>query len=495
MDSRSERFKKRQLTRKKYANKSHIKEMANSGLAKQLLNQEVDFRFVDEALQTNRPVYDLEVSDYEVMESLEIIDKQFSKDKYDTLFESGKEMLIDQLLSPLKLSRSDLSNSDRDFSYNRGNYTKSPKSAGGEGDSFNTQREKLKHESMTKDGKIQDTYTGEFHHASEMDLDHIKSLKDFHDSGGFMLSDAEKRQFAADSDNHEFTHQSINRSKGDKGLKEFSETNENVDKRRTNAADARAEKAAEKYVPSGKVEKTIFVTQRAAQDGLKVGVNQGLQQALGNLLAELISATFAEVKDVLANGFKSGKYNIAWIEALKIRMNNVKKKLLAKWKDVVIAFTSGALSGFISAIITALLNMFIRTGKNVVRLIREGFLSLSNAIKTLIFPPEGLSMKEAAHEAIKVLATGVVVTSGIMVGESIATMLTGSIFADTISIVLTGLISVLGSLFVVFILDKLDLFGVNEKERHEFIMGKLEPRITLNIERSEAVIERLGLTY
>lgn len=495
MDSRSERFKKRQLTRKNHANKSHVKEMANSDLAKQLLSEEVDHRFVDEAFQTDRPVYDLEVSGREVMESLKLLDEQFSQDKYDILFESSKEVLIDQLLSPLKLSRSDLSDSDRDFSYDRDNYTKSPKSAGGEGDSFNTKREKLKQESMTHDGKIQDTYTGEFHHASEMDLDHVKSLNDFHDSGGFMLSDAEKRQFAADSDNHEFTHLSINRSKGEKDLKEFSEVNEQVDKRRTNAAHDRAEKAAEKYVPSGKVEKTVFVTQKAAQDGLKVGANQGLQQALGNLLAELISATFAEVKDVLANGLKNGEYNITWIEALKARMNNVKKKLLAKWKGVANAFATGALSGFVSSIVTALLNMFVRTGKNVVRLIREGFLSLSKAIKTLIFPPAGLSMEEAAHEATKVLATGLVVTGGIVAGESIATMLNGIPFADTISMVLAGMISGLGSLFVVFMLDKLDLFGVNEKERHEFIMGKLEPRITLNIERSEAVIERLGLTY
>ncbi|WP_428239506.1 hypothetical protein [Gynuella sp.] len=495
MNSRSERFKKRQLTRKNYSNKSHIKEMATSDLAKQLLSEEVDHRFIEEFFKTERPVYDLEVSGSEVTKSLELLDEKFSKDKYDILFESSKEVLIDQLLSPLKLSRSDLSDLDREFIYDRDNYTKSPKSVGGEGDSFRTQREKLKKESMTHDGKIQDTYTGEFHHASEMDLDHIKSLNNFHDSGGFMLSDSEKRQFAADSDNHGFTNQAINRSKREKDLKEFSETNEKLDKRRTNAAHARAEKAAEKYVPSGKVEKTVFVAQKAAQDGIKVGANQGLQQALGKLLAELISATFAEVKDVLANGFKNGEYNIDWIEALKIRMNNVKKKLLEKWKNVASAFASGALSGFVSAIVTALLNMFVRTGKNVVRLIREGFLSLSKAIKTLILPPEGLSIKEAAHEATKVLATGVVVTGGIMTGESISAMLNGIPFADTISMVLAGMISGLGSLFVVFMLDKLDLFGVNEKERHEFIMGKLESRITLNIERSEAVIERLGLTY
>jgi hypothetical protein len=43
-------------------------------------------------------------------------------------------------------------------------------------------------------------------------------------------------------------------------------------------------------------------------------------------------------------------------------------------------FGTGAISGYISAIITTLINMFIRTGKNIVRLIREGFISLIKAV-------------------------------------------------------------------------------------------------------------------
>jgi len=87
------------------------------------------------------------------------------------------------------------------------------------------------------------------------------------------------------------------------------------------------------------------------------------------------------------------------------------------------AFGTGALSGFLSAIITALINMFVRIGKNIVRLIREGFMSLMKAVKTLLFPPEGMSKKEAVHEATKVLATGIVITGGILATESISTML------------------------------------------------------------------------
>ena len=151
--------------------------------------------------------------------------------------------------------------------------------------------------------------------------------------------------------------------------------------------------------------------------------------------------------------------------------------------------------GLLSAISTAVINMFVRTSKNAVRLIREGFMSLMKAIKTLIFPPEGMTMNQAAHEASKVFATGLVVTGGILATESIATFINGIPFADTIAMVIGGLLSGLSSLFVVYLLDKLDLFGVNADERHEFIIGTLEPRIDSRIESTEAIINRLNLSY
>ena len=121
----------------------------------------------------------------------------------------------------------------------------------------------------------------------------------------------------------------------------------------------------------------------------------------------------------------------------------------------------------------------------MVRIIREGFLSIMKAIKVLLFPPEGMSLRQAAHEATKVLATGLVVTGGIVVGEGIAANL--PILGSILGPVLGGLISGLGSLFVIFMLDKLDLFGVNFDERHAFIMGTLKDRISDATREIEAI--------
>lgn len=205
MPSRLDRYKQRKNIRNSFKDKSHLKELSNSDSVKKILAKRVDTDFIDSALDNNRPIYNLEVLESEVIESLALLDTQFSKDKYDSFFESSKEVLIDQPLSPLKLSRSYLEGLDKSFEYNRNDYTKSPKQVGGYGISFDTQKKQSKKEATTSDGKIKDVNTGKFHEASEMDLDHNKPLKAFHDEGGFILSDAEKRQFGSDPDNHDFT--------------------------------------------------------------------------------------------------------------------------------------------------------------------------------------------------------------------------------------------------------------------------------------------------
>jgi len=495
MSNRTDKFKQRKSKIKSYKETSQLKVVSSSDSVDKLLSQDIDDNLINELSEDNK-TYSINVSQNEIKESLELLDKEFTKDKYNVLFESSKEVLIDQLLKPLKLSRADVSNIDRNFEYTRDDYTKSSKSIGGKSDAFDTVRDRTRANAINENGQIQDANTGSWHDASEMDLDHNKPLENFHNDGGFMLDDVDKREFGADSDNHDFTHNSTNRSKGSQDHKDFSDDENNkkkynLDNRRTNAAHKRGEKTAEKYVPSGKLEKTAFVAKKGAQDGIKLGASQGLQQAIGTLLSEFVTATFAEVKDIFINGWKDGKYDNSWIEVLKIRMGRIKDKLLGKWKNVAMSFGTGALSGFLSGIITALINMFVRTGKNIVRLIREGFMSLMKAVKTLIFPEEGMSKKQAAHEATKVLATGLVITGGILATESISRLLGGIPFADTISVILGGLITGLGSLFVVFMIDKLDAFGVNDDDRHKFIMGTLDSRIESNIDNCNASYERI----
>lgn len=440
--------------------------------------------------------YDLNVSGTEVRTYLNVLESQFTAQKYDALFDSTKEVLIDQLLRPFHLSRSDIAENDRNFKYDRNDYTRSGLSVGGENKSFETTRDTAKKQAIDNNGQIKDMNTGLQHDSTEMDLDHIKPLKNAHDEGGFMLSDREKSALGTDSDNLMFTHQTINRSKGAKTQKEFVESSNNpdLDGRRTIAAHKRGEKAVGKYIPQDGVEKVGWVGKRGLEDGVKTGKTQGVQQALGICLSELISALFFEVKDCLSNGFNP-KESDSWLASVKIRLKRVGKKVASKWGAVLEAFGQGFLSGLISGVVTALLNLLVRTSKNIVRLIREGFMSLVKALKTLLFPPEGMTLKQAAHEASKVLATGVVTSGMILGGEVFAAQPFMKVipFSDTVSMVLTGMLAGVGSLLVVYMLDKLDVFGVNQEDKAAFIQGQIEQDFDKDYQSAEEVIRRMGI--
>lgn len=474
MTERAERFRSRRRMLESRAVPAPLS-VFDDGLVQSLLSQDVDLGLI-ESVVLKEP--DLEVTDEDVRRCLSDLDKSYSREKYRALFDGVKETLIDQSLgAAFRLSRADLMGSDRKFKYEdvKKDY----------GSGFDTTRERLKKERQNPDGTIPDAYnTGKDLGRDEVDLDHTVSKKELHDGMGLFMGTPEERKKAAnDPANLHFTDKSNNRSKKSDPLEGWEASQPGkTDRRRTKPADKRARKRIEEEHSIGPGE----IARRGMKDGLKVGARQGRQQALARLLSEVISAVFDEVKDVFENGWKGGKYDLKWLDVLKERLDRVMGDILAKWKDVAVAFGTGWLSGFLSATVTALLNMFVRTGKNIVRVIREGFMSIVNAIKVLLRPPDNMNLGEAAHEASKVFATGLAVTGGILAGEAIEEWLTGVPFADLLASVLGGLVSGLGSLFVVFMLDKLDLFGVSADERHAFIMGKLEDRM-------EGIAAELGL--
>lgn len=480
MTERSERFRARRA-KLESGNGKAAPPLADAELVGNMLSQEVDWVQID-SVAVEPPMFDYEVTDEEVAQCLSDLDQALTRQKYDVLFDGIKDTLIDQLLQPLHLSRSQLAeDGDRKFEYDDKEYKVSTK----------TRKNQIK-EKMTADGMVKDEYTGKYIHHEDAELDHTIPRKELHDKGGFMLTTEGKRNVGNDPDNLAFTERSINRIKGARPLKD----QKNLDRRRTRHPDERAEISVSRQIPKG-----IEFTKRAASDGIEVGTRQGKQQLLALLISELISAVFFEVKDALValdrrknsrrGGFTWSESLKTLLENLKMRLNRIISRLLGRWRDLAAAFGTGWLSGFLSATMTAVLNMFVRTGRNMVRIIREGFLSIMKAMRVLLDPPEGMSLHEAAHEASKIFTTGLVVTGGILAGEVISKYVAIP-FGDVFASVLGGLISGLGSLFVVFMLDKLDLFGIMFDERHRFIMGALEDRISESTRNIEDILIQSG---
>lgn len=372
---------------------------------------------------------------------------------------------------------------------------------------FNPKRKEL----FKQNNKVIDAYTGtETPKDGQTHLDHVISAKKIHDDKLLRLStDIQKRdKIATNKKNLVPTNSSLNQSKNDHDLIEWMNTPNlklkdgttnaeyyNVD---INLANDVYKIAKRQY----QLEKTLAVSQHYGSEiavtGIQEGAKMGYQQSLGLLLTEFFSASFDEIIDSYKNGFSDSLTNPSFFEALHVRLTRISTRVAARWKDALVAFKDGALSGFLSNLITMLINLLITTGKRIVRVIREGFMSIMKALKMMMFPPEGMTNYEAADAALKLLATGVTVSLGVLAEEvvekSISAFFAANIpflapYAGSVSAVFVGAMTGIASALLVYGLDKLDIFDVINQRKHEFVLKDLDDLIAKSDNNNDLIYQ------
>ncbi|CAA7622286.1 hypothetical protein [Magnetospirillum sp. SS-4] len=367
-------------------------------------------------------------------------------------------------------------------------------------------------------GVINDTYTDESLGINEdRDLDHVVPTSEIHNDAGIYLADLDPIALANIQSNLKATNASINRSKNGDSAKKFAErlrkqsetrkekinklselsslTDEQakelnklkhldeVNEKKLLAADDAARKEINGSVNNSYYTSNKFIKNTAITSA-KEGGKMALQQSVGVLMEEFVRAAFAEVKDAWKHGFKE-RVDDTFLDALKVRLLRVAERVQNKWKDAVGAFKAGFISGFLSNLVTVIINMFRMTSARMVRIIREGFMSLCRAMKMLVLPPEGMSAAEAADAASKLLAASLVTGGGIMLETALEGILTSfGPLAPYISSISVGLVTGLCTVFSAYLLDRLDLFGVHASSRHEHVVARLNEMIDESYERA-----------
>jgi uncharacterized protein (UPF0335 family) len=224
----------------------------------------------------------------------------------------------------------------------------------------------------------------------------------------------------------------------------------------------------------------------------KHSLGAGMQQAIGLVMTEFFTALFDEILDIYKNGFSNGFDNDKFFNILKQRLKRIALKIKDKWKDVATIFKDGFLSGFISNLVTTVINAFVTTGKRVVRIIREGIFSLFRAIKLLLFPPNGMSFEDAMHEAKKLIASGLIISLGVIIEEYIDKLIrsTGALspFADILTTVLVGAITGLSVTMVVYHIDK----KKNDKEAINALIAQTDKKFD-NVEKLLGELELIRI--
>jgi hypothetical protein len=526
-----DRFNKRKHILGNERSKQGLALVADLDIVDTFLSSPVDHRSVESvASNLNLSVdWNVEVSDQEIHEHLESIVAAYDSEKFNELFASCKESVLSSISGPFglgkKLSKWDRVGgavttgynankgifSDDSEAYNQKDYRthEYKENAKFIKESNTVNLDVLSDDSWSPDHLIAtgaedyivDRYSGKENHPNVTDIDHVVAAEDYHKNGGFMQSKSQKRAFGADQNNLAPTGRSGNRSMGSnkkdvwqaKDATDGSgKTNKEVhghDNRRVNPAVARGNDTAKKHLPTDS-ERVEYYAKKISTSGAAEGAKMGVQQALGLLLSEFFEATFDEIMDIYKNGFASGFDDGTFFNVLKERLVRISKRLLARWKDACKAFSSGFLSGFLSNIVTVVINTFYSTSKRMVRIVREGFFSLLKAVKMLCLPPEGMTLAQSAHEASKIIASGLIIAIGVIVEQKIGEFISAIPFSDIVTAALIGSLTGLATTFTVYLIDKMDLFGTIAQEKHKFSMKVLDTHLdNLFIQTEELISE------
>ncbi len=193
-----------------------------------------------------------------------------------------------------------------------------------------------------------------------------------------------------------------------------------------------------------KINKTYYTSRKfwknTTSKAAALGVKMGLRQALGLVFAEV----WFTVKDAIIECKEKGEGLFKSIgKAIKQGLENAKNKFSDIWKK----FIEGFVAGVLSSLFTTLANIFLTNAKNVVKIIREAWASITQALRIIFVNPDDYPLGIKVIEAAKILATGASVIAGSMFNQLLTDSpvggipIVGSILPSMIGLIVTGIMS------------------------------------------------------
>ena len=114
-------------------------------------------------------------------------------------------------------------------------------------------------------------------------------------------------------------------------------------------------------------------------------------------------------------------FDLNSLELLKIRSMRHINKLKENLPGILVESLKEGVSGFLSNLLTFIINNFISTAKRIVTIIRESLLGIYQAFKILFFPPQGMTKQEIWSNVIKFLSSAVITAITLTFTEAITT--------------------------------------------------------------------------
>ena len=251
---------------------------------------------------------------------------------------------------------------------------------------------------------------------TQASLDHIVPAHEIEKNAKAHLfkSVEERAKIATNDKNLAWTSESANKSKNDQAMEGWIDskqggrniTNEEhfeIDRKLALEKDKKARKFVKAEITVASVKK--YGSELLATGG-KDAVNMAAYSALGVIIRDFTKAVFEEIRTTFRERGKESLKEI--FIRFKERISAVIVDIKAKWKDIFKGSIEAGITSFLSNIVVFVINLFATTLKKIVSMIRAGFVSLCQAIKMLVNPPEGMDREEANYQALKILTAGLI---------------------------------------------------------------------------------------
>ena len=284
----------------------------------------------------------------------------------------------------------------------------------------------IKHNARQNSSFVKDEYTGKnvYFNAPKKgsphlraELDHVKSAKSIHEDRGRILSGLSGPDLANSPENLKFTNKKINASMGASEIPEYLAKHPEID----SATRKRMEKFYNESVRSyeQKIANAYYTSPAFAKDTAKaagkVAGKNAVKQVLGFVFMEIWFAVRHEMH-AMPSQFKPEHLFESISKGFPQGVENIKTKHYDLWAKL----GESAIAGALASLTTTLTNIFATTAKNVVRIIRQIWSSLIEALRIAVFNPDNLPMGERMRAVLKILATAASVVAGTLAAEAVA---------------------------------------------------------------------------
>lgn len=202
-------------------------------------------------------------------------------------------------------------------------------------------------------------------------------------------------------------------------------------------------------------------------------------QAIGDLVLSLIKPLYYELQDCFQNGIEEGVNANNFKSALKIRFNRMKNHIVDNAAGTLGGGALGFFKNFLTMLLEGIVNCFVGIFKHIARMIKEGIKILFQILPVL--KDKATSAAQKGDAILKLIISSVTIFAGI----GIETWLNSLGLGEPWSIIVASILSAVLTSLMMYLLSKIDLFGVNR----DLKIKRVSEALSMNIEDSEGGIK------